>query len=189
MNVDEDGGEERLRSSSAQRFRGAEKSEIIGVEIPVVLAEDVSEFKNNSNSDSDDDDFQLNQKNKRSASSNVIESQRSIQRRKFPIEPVVSTSSAHATSGQQDAANCKVARVRGTLVVCPMSLIQHWYDELTRNIVTSRQSGSGAGSRRIRASSAACDAGPLTVAMYYGDDRTRTDLVSYDGKQSETYIN
>ena len=80
----------------------------------------------------------------------------------------------------------------GTLVVCPMSLIQHWYDELTKNTSFRREdSGSssaengdkklpGSSSHSVFEASFSTNAGPLSVFMYYGADRSRCDLRDYD---------
>ena len=70
---------------------------------------------------------------------------------------------------EQGLANSKGRSNGGTLVVCPMSLIQHWYDELTRH--TQLRKGD-------QAKGEIANAGPLTVCIYYGNDRAGSNLTS-----------
>jgi len=94
---------------------------------------------------------------------------------RMAAQQATNSGSARATDGgvtsEQDLAKSRGRCSGGTLVVCPMSLIQHWYDELTRH-TQLRKGEKGTGE------SASANAGPLTVCIYYGNDRSSTNLAS-----------
>jgi SNF2 family DNA or RNA helicase len=64
----------------------------------------------------------------------------------------------------------------GTLVVCPMSLIQHWHDELTRHTQLAERKTR----MRLSGEVAAVNAGPLSVCIFYGNGRASANLSDKD---------
>ena len=133
---------------------------------------------------SDDEDYGVSQSSARRKSLKVR--QRSLKRLRSGAE--ASKSDVRRAVSALPAATASLGLNRsghggrrcsdgGTLVVCPMGLIQHWHDELTRH---TRRTASGAAGVEGDEGARGENGGPLSVVMHYGTDRARVDLSAFD---------